>query len=125
MCRRPLEVAIKFSTQEIDYGRSEFQFFPLYIPAKWKISTMHNSVFFGRKFLRKEEDFPTDENSGKGILDSLGQRRLYFHLLWCYKILFGLVRVDRDDFGLSRPQNDIYRVGREITHLKNVVKCSV
>ena len=29
---------------------------------------------------------------------SLEHRRLYFDLLWCYKLLFGLVRVNRDDF---------------------------
>jgi len=37
---------------------------------------------------------------------SLEHRRLYFDLLWCYKLLFGLVRVNRDDFftlRLGRP----------------------
>ena len=31
-------------------------------------------------------------------INSLEHRRLYFDLLWCYKLLFGLVRVNRDDF---------------------------
>jgi len=29
---------------------------------------------------------------------SLEHCRLYFDLLWCYKLLFGLVHVNRDDF---------------------------
>jgi len=39
-----------------------------------------------------------DERLKRLNMYSLEHRRLYFDLLWCYKLLFGLVRVNRDDF---------------------------
>jgi len=39
-----------------------------------------------------------DERLKQLNMYSLEHHRLYFDLLWCYKLLFGLVRVNQDDF---------------------------
>jgi len=58
-----------------------------------------------RRFTKKLHDFTClsyDERLKQLNIYSLEHHRLYFDLLWCYKLLFGLARVDRDDFSTLR-----------------------
>jgi len=53
-----------------------------------------------RRFTKRLHGFTClsyDERLKQLNIYSLEHRRLYFDLLWCYKLLFGLARVDRDD----------------------------
>jgi len=52
---------------------------------------------YGLREPRKRE-LPYDERLSTLNLHSLELRRLHFHLVWCYKILFGLVHINSDTF---------------------------
>jgi len=57
----------------------------------------YKSISCGRSLYGLRE-LPYDERLSTLNLHSLELRRLHFDLVWCYKILFGLVHINSDTF---------------------------
>ena len=73
---------------------------PLKPPSSWFVPIYRHQPKVGlvRRIFSNDTCLSYDERLKQLNIYSLEHRMLYFDLLWCYKLLFGLARVDRDDF---------------------------